>query len=135
MKAWTIGRSRTADIIVAPDQGSVSRAHAELVETDDDRFYLTDCDSRFGSYIKEATGGWKRFRQTYVQKRDQIRLGEFEITVAELLTLAPEDSASRQVPQYVFVAEKETSKDSDISELPHGPVERDPATGKIIRRS
>jgi pSer/pThr/pTyr-binding forkhead associated (FHA) protein len=138
MKAWTIGRSRTADIIIGPDQGSVSRAHAELVETDDGRYYLTDCDSRFGTYIKEKGGNWKRFRQTYVQKRDHIRLGEHEITVAELLTLVPDDSEPRPVPQYVFVTDRDTARESDssdISELPHGPVERDPATGKIIRRS
>lgn len=135
MKAWTIGRSRTADIVIGPDQNSVSREHAELVETDEGRFYLTDCDSRFGTYIQEPGGNWKRFRQSYVQKRDHIRLGEFEVTVAELLTLIPDDSEGRPVPQYVFVSDKSTVRESDISELPRGPVERDPATGKIIRRS
>jgi len=135
MKAWTIGRSRTADIIIGPDQNSVSREHAELVETDEGRYYLTDCDSRFGTYIFEPGGNWKRFRQSYVQKRDQVRLGEYEVSVAELLTLVPDDSEPRPVPQYVFVSDKDTARDSDISELPHGPVERDPATGKIIRRS
>ena len=107
MKAWTIGRSRTADIIIGPDHNSVSREHAELVETDDGRFYLTDCDSRFGTYIGEPGGKWRRFRQSYVQKRDQVRLGEYEVTVAELLTLVPDDSEPRPVPQYVFVSDKD----------------------------
>jgi len=135
MKAWTIGRSRTADIVIGPDQNSVSREHAELVQTDDGRYYLTDCDSRFGTFLEEAGGNWKRFRQSYVQKRDKIRLGEYEVSVAELLTMMPDDSEGRPIPQYVFVSDNSTKRESDISELPYGPVERDPATGKIIRRS
>ena len=65
--------------------------------------------------------------------RRQLRR-EFEVTIAELLTLIPDDSQGRPVPQYVFVSDKSTKRETDISELPHGPVERDPATGKIIKK-
>lgn len=133
MKAWTIGRNRDCDIVIADT--SVSRVHAELVETDDGRFYLTDCGSKYGTFVGGDKDGWSVIRQVYVDQEDRIRLGEYEASITELLRMVPAGVAPRQ-PQHAIVPpvdEIETA--SEISDLPKGPVERDPATGKIIRRS
>ena len=145
MKAWTIGRNRDCDIVIADT--SVSRVHAELVETDDGRFYLTDCGSKYGTFVGDKDGvgggkdGWSTIRQVYVSLADRIRLGEYEASIDELLRMVPAGVAPR-APRHSTTPppedtpppdEIETS--SEISDLPKGPVERDPATGKIIRRS
>ena len=132
MKAWTVGRSKEADIVLT--DSSVSRTHAELVETDEGRFYLTDCGSSFGTFLKHGDADWQPVRQVYVEPTDRLRLGEYEMTVEELIALAPRDAADPQpAPQQVIVIDKATEP-SEGSELPHGPVERDPLTGRIIKR-
>jgi len=137
MKAWTIGRNRDCEIVVSDT--SVSRVHAELVETDDGRYYLTDCGSKFGTFVGGDKDGWGAIRQVYVEQDDLIRLGDYESSVAKLLLMVPASAKPRQPkhaaapPPVPPVNEIETA--SEISDLPKGPVERDPATGKIIRRS
>jgi pSer/pThr/pTyr-binding forkhead associated (FHA) protein len=139
MKAWTIGRNRDCDIVIADT--SVSRVHAELVETDDGRFYLTDCGSKYGTFIGGGKDGWNAIRQAYVGQQDRIRLGEYEVSIAQLLSMIPAGVAPR-APRHAPVPPvegvppvDEIETLSEISDLPKGPVERDPATGKIIRRS
>lgn len=130
MRAWTIGRSRNADVVLT--DASVSRSHAELVETDDGRYYLTDCGSSFGTFVQGEGDAWKRVRQDYVEPDDHIRLGEYEITVTELLALAGDEP--RRLAAQSALQPKPTETLSETSDLPSGPVERDPLTGKIIRR-
>lgn len=139
MKAWTIGRNRDCDIVIADT--SVSRVHAELVETDDGRFYLTDCGSKYGTFVGGDRDGWDAIRQVYVGLEDRIRLGEYEASTAQLLSMIPAGVVPRE-PQHAPVPPvegeppvEEIETLSEISDLPKGPVERDPATGKIIRRS
>lgn len=133
MKAWTIGRNRDCDIVIADT--SVSRVHAELVETDDGRFYLTDCGSKFGTFVGGDKDGWSAIRQVYVGQEDRIRLGEYEASIAQLLRMIPVGIVPRQPQHAVVPPVDEIETSSEISDLPKGPVERDPATGKIIRRS
>lgn len=139
MKAWTIGRNRDCDIVIADT--SVSRVHAELVETDDGRFYLTDCGSKFGTFVGDKDGvgggkdGWSTIRQVYVGPEDRIRLGEYEASLAELLRMVPAGAAPKAPEHSTVPPVEEIETLSEISDLPKGPVERDPATGKIIRRS
>ncbi|MHA1538558.1 MAG: FHA domain-containing protein [Alphaproteobacteria bacterium] len=133
MKAWSIGRNQDCDIVLADT--SVSRVHAELVETDDGRYYLTDCGSKFGTFVGGGKDGWNPIRQVYVDHGDWIRLGEYEASISQLLKMVPAGALPR-TPQHDMappIDEIETL--SEISDLPKGPVERDPATGKIIRRS
>lgn len=133
MKAWTIGRNRDCDIVLTDT--SVSRVHAELVETDDGRFYLTDCGSKYGTFVGGDKDGWSSIRQVYVDREDRIRLGEYEASIAQLLRMVPAGAAPRQPQHRVAPPDAEIETASEISDLPKGPVERDPATGKIIRRS
>ena len=127
MKAYTIGRGQKADIVVG--DASVSRVHAELVSTDDGRYYLTDCGSKFGTFV-QRDDGWKRIRQVYVRPRDPLKLGDYETTAAQLVAMLPEDKRQPRVT----IVEGEV-RPSPKSDLPSGPVERDPETGEIIRRT
>src|SRR5690606_2088470 len=127
MKAYTIGRGHKADIVVG--DASVSRVHAELVSTDDGRYHLTDCGSKYGTFIWRDNG-WKRIRQVYVRARDPVKLGEYETSAALLLEMLPEDK--RQPRVTVIEGDVVASPKSD---LPSGPVERDPETGEIVRRT
>lgn len=139
MKAWTIGRNRDCDIVIADT--SVSRLHAELVETDDGRFYLTDCGSKYGTFVGGGKGDWSAVRQVYVGREDRIRLGEYKASIDELLHMIPAGVVPRKPkhapapPAEGAPPPDEIETSSEISDLPRGPVERDPATGKIIRRS
>ena len=132
MKAWTVGRSTGADIVVS--DSSVSRTHAELVATDDGRYYLTDCGSSFGTFRRQGDADWEQVRQIYVEPSGVVRLGEFEITVQELIALAPEADSVPQVHEQPIIKVDKLTEPSEGSELPHGPVERDPLTGRIIKR-
>jgi pSer/pThr/pTyr-binding forkhead associated (FHA) protein len=127
MKAYTIGRGQKADIVVA--DASVSRVHAELVSTDDGRYYLTDCGSTYGTFI-QRDNAWKRIRQVYVRARDPVKLGEYETSAAQLMDMLP---AEKRHPR-VTVIEGDVLP-APKSDLPSGPVERDPETGEIIRRT
>jgi pSer/pThr/pTyr-binding forkhead associated (FHA) protein len=127
MKAYTIGRGQKADIVVT--HASVSRMHAELVSTDDGRFYLTDCGSTYGTYV-QRDDAWKRIRQVYVRLRDPLKLGDYETSAAQLMEMLPEDKRHPRVT--IIEGDVEASPKSD---LPSGPVERDPETGEIIRRT
>ena len=126
MKAYTIGRGQKADIVIA--ESSVSRVHAELVSTDDGRYYLTDCGSKYGTFVQRDSE-WKKIRQVYVRPRDPVKLGEYETSAAQLMDMLPEDKRHPKVT--IIEGDVQASPKSD---LPSGPVERDPETGEIIRR-
>ena len=127
MKAYTIGRGQKADIVIADT--SVSRIHAELVATDDGRYYLTDAGSKYGTFVRRDEA-WKQIRQVYVRARDPLKLGEYETTAAKLMDMLPEEKRHAKVT--IVEGDVEASPKSD---LPRGPVERDPETGEIIRRT
>lgn len=111
-RAAFIGRSRDNDIRLT--DRTVSRRHAELTLTDDNRIYLTDCGSKYGTHIRIGSG-WQPIRQRFVGPNDLLRLGDFQIGVGDVLARmsggdAPEAPASR---------------------CPAGPVERNPSTGEV----
>lgn len=77
-----IGRSKDSDIVIEDE--TVSRFHAELVETGDGRFYLTDRNSSSGTWRREG-GDWAKVRQCFVEADDPLMLGTHAVTVAQLL--------------------------------------------------
>ena len=114
-----VGRSRRSDVRLA--DRSVSRRHAELTMADDGRIYITDCASRFGTHVRSRTG-WREIRQEFVDIDDMLRLGDCEVPVRELLALADSPgSPTAQAP----IEERR----------PSGPVERDPRTGEVVRKT
>lgn len=122
-RTYIIGRSAHADIVLA--DASVDPHHAELVKTDDGRYFLTDCGRPGGTW---TTGGpttadpaWQPIRQTYLDIDQALRLGDFQCRLRDLLALLPDpgpagDEHPARLPR------------------PHGSVQRDPHTGEVVRR-
>lgn len=146
MRAFTIGRSRKSDVVI--DHASVSREHAELVATEEGRYYLTDCSSANGTY-RLKHGEWKQIRQEFIAPDEVIILGEYKTSARKLASALPTQARRALIPEGELVVieagltglekiatatgpvvvRKKTAKD----ELPSGEVERDPETGEIIR--
>ena len=131
MRTLVIGRSPFADIVIA--EASVASHHAEMVVTGDERYYLTDCGAATGTWLKDPAGGssegeWQPVRQTFVSIDDTVRVGDHVVRVADMLSMArrPEDSAEPGT-------QGNGSEGSRRGGF-RGRIERDPATGEIIRR-
>jgi len=82
MKTYWIGRSARCHIKL--NHNGISRLHIELTIARDGRYYLTDCASRHGSFINNNQR-WKRFKQTYIEADQPLKLAETQTTVAQLL--------------------------------------------------
>ena len=122
-RTLVIGRSTFADIVIT--DASAAPYHAELVITVDGRLHLTDTGTAEGTWL-ETPGGWQRVRQAFVRLGDRIRLGDHACTPEELLRAAGGDRS--EPPQ--AVGHTPTSKRA----TPRGRLERDAATGEIVRR-
>ena len=129
MKTLVIGRSAYADIVLA--DASIALHHAELVVTDDGRFFLTDCASETGTWRqKDGSSGWAPVRQAFIRPGEPLRLGDHPCTAAELLGESRGDRSSEQ---------RTTGDGGGLgaggsTERSRGRVERHPVTGEIIRR-
>lgn len=83
MKTYTIGRGTDAMIECGDD--TVSRIHAEITLMDDGRCYIKDRDSSNGTFVWNGTR-WKRIKEQTVDIDAILLLGEFEITVKQILS-------------------------------------------------
>lgn len=81
-RRFVIGRDRSCDIPIADD--SVSRAHAELIVTEDGRIFLADCRSRNGTALL-VQGRERQLGQEYVAPDDEVRFGAVWMRVRDLL--------------------------------------------------
>lgn len=118
-RTYFIGRGRDNDIRLTDP--TVSRRHAELVVTEDGRYYLTDCASTQGTHVVRDQH-WTAVRQAFVAEDDQLRFGEHRTVVRELLA-----SVSSS-------ANKMSGKDRGRigrNKRPSGPVMRNPQTGEV----
>lgn len=83
MKTLWIGRSKNEmDILIEDD--SVSGRHAELIITRDDRYYVSDCASSNGTFVRRDNQ-WIAVTQDYVSGEEPLRFGSFQTTVFQLL--------------------------------------------------
>jgi pSer/pThr/pTyr-binding forkhead associated (FHA) protein len=83
MKLIRIGRAESNERRV--DDKTVSRRHAELVIAADGVMFLIDCASTGGTFVLRG-GDWVRIRQDYVEAKDRIRLGSYEVSLSSLTT-------------------------------------------------
>lgn len=114
-----VGRSRSNDIRLT--DRTVSRRHAELTLLDDGRVYVTDCGSKYGTFVRSPKG-WQRIRQEFVHAGDAIRLGDLQIRVGELLA---------QLSQSDDGVAASVCNDGRSA----GPVIRNPLTGEVVRKT
>lgn len=133
MKTLVVGRSPFADVVIA--DSSVAPHHAEIVVTDDDRLYLTDCGTSSGTWRQSGSqegataGSWSPVRQEFIGADEPLRLGDYQCTAAELMhttrARAPSDAQGGQ-PAW--------DRSENHRQRLRGRLERDPATGEIVRR-
>jgi FHA domain len=129
LRTLVIGRSPFADIVVA--DASLAPHHAELVVIDDGRLYLTDCATEGGTWRQAAApdsgaGAWQPVRQAFVRADEPLRLGDYPCTAAELMRAARGGGHGE-------MAGMAPGGPGDGWRV-RGRVERDPATGEIVRR-
>lgn len=127
---------------------SVAPHHAELVVLDDGRLYLTDCATAGGTWRvgagapDEAEGGgavaggtgqqrWVAVRQAFVREGEALRLGDHRCTAGELVRAARGEGGAgaegrRSAMQWEHL--------EGYRRRLRGRVERDAATGEIVRR-
>lgn len=105
---YIIGRDSSADVTL--QDNTVSRFHAELIVSDDGMFFYSDRSSSGGSFVF-AEGQWREIRAYEVVPADRLRLGQYEIQVADIV--------------------------KDLSVTPpaagDGKIRRDPISGEVIR--
>ena len=132
MRTIVIGRSPYADIVLA--DATVARRHAEVVVTNDGRYYLTDCRTESGSW-RQVTGEtdrdrWEKLRQSFVGVSELLRFGDHRCTLKELLRDL--DAAENGSPGAAGRGRGESGNVERRAEARRGPVERDPTTGEIV---
>jgi hypothetical protein len=112
---------------------SIATHHAEIVITDDGRLYLTDGASETGTWrLDHAPGGeqhWRPVRQAFVAEDEPLKLGEHRCTAGQLVRAARE-GGPREGQSAALQQER---LERDRPRL-RGRVERDAATGEIVRR-
>jgi pSer/pThr/pTyr-binding forkhead associated (FHA) protein len=94
---FTIGRARECDIVLADD--TVGRYHAELLYAEEGKFFISDCQSTNGTWLRrEGRGKEVKIHQENIFPNDVLRFGKIIISVNELLdvvkqkiTLKPKD--------------------------------------------
>lgn len=80
-----VGRAEACEVVVA--HPSVSREHAELRLRSDGSILLVDLDSLNGTFVLEDCGP-RKIESEVVSQRALLRLGNIEVSVAELLDSA-----------------------------------------------
>ena len=133
MRTIVIGRSPYADVVLA--DATVARRHAEIVVTNDGRYYLTDCRTESGSWRRIAgeeadRDRWEKLRQGFVGADDLLRLGDHRCTLKELLRDV--DTAENGGSGAAGRGRGEGANGERRVEALRGPVERDPLTGEIV---
>ena len=125
-----IGRSPYADVVLP--ETSVARRHAEIVVTDDNRFYVTDCASEAGTWRRVEPGAgeekWEPLRQDFVAADDVLRLGEHRCTLRGLLgRMTLGGGGGGETGRWRPDEPREHGPS-----MPRGRVERDPVTGEVV---
>jgi hypothetical protein len=142
VRTLVIGRSPFADVVIAEE--SVAPHHAELIVTEQGDLHLTDCGSPSGTWRRAAhdgprtegtsgpDGGWVRIRQEFVTADEPLRLGDHGCTAGELLRAAHlvHGSGNDAAVEPAAVWERGEATRPRL----RGRVERDAATGEIVRR-
>jgi len=131
MRTLVVGRSPFADVVMADP--TIATHHAEIVITDDGRLYLTDCATDTGTWrLDRAPNGdqhWRPLRQGFVSADEPLKLGEHHCTAGQLTAAVREKGAGSghgpALQRERFERERPRLR---------GRVERDAATGEIVRR-
>jgi FHA domain len=82
--SYRIGRKSDNDIVI--QNSTVSRHHAELIDSGGGEYELRDLGSSQGTLVHDAKG-WTKIKRCDIDTKTPIRFGDYKTTVAELLDL------------------------------------------------
>ncbi len=85
MKRYSIGRDESNDIVLSDP--SVSRQHAEIVDTGAGTYKLVDSGSSNGTWTM-SDDGWKRVTTAELDADALVRIGDHFTSITALLTAA-----------------------------------------------
>ena len=92
----TIGRGKDSDLVL--NHPSVSRRHAELTLKDDSGIEIRDLGSTGGTVVMRA-GSEFRIQREELKRGDVLRLGEYEITLSDLLAIIGRSDVAVPMPK------------------------------------
>ena len=95
LKPFLIGRSKECDVVLTDP--TVSRRHAELIVSLDHEFMLVDCDSKFGTFVRNGNE-WRRITTGRVGIDDRVRLGQYETSIRSFITVVAEQMRRAEPP-------------------------------------
>jgi pSer/pThr/pTyr-binding forkhead associated (FHA) protein len=87
IQVLSVGRKNTSekpDISIPENELTVGRKHIEITLGESGKIFITDLNSSNGTFIKES-GSWKRIAHSYVTRNSEIRIGDFETTINNLI--------------------------------------------------
>lgn len=74
-----VGRDPSLDIVL--NDNTVSRLHLEVMEFDSGKLFVSDCSSKFGSFIERPNGEHERISQAWVDSSAVLLLGNQRVPV------------------------------------------------------
>lgn len=128
MSALTIGRRSDCTMVI--DDPTVSRLHAELKSLGGGRFTLRDAESAAGTFVRDGQL-WRRINKATVSMRDRVRLGDVELSVADLLARITDPEISIEVGD---AQRGGAAPERRAHEGRKVRFERDPITGQIVEK-
>jgi len=128
----TIGRSAECKLVL--EHRSVSRLHATVEATPEGYLAVHDADSSNGTFL-HRNGQWVRLRKVILGAQDQIRFGDQEVPLDQLVGLFGKRAKVRLREGYA-VRGKPLVFDPLLADLPKPKVvlenpRRNPVTGDI----
>ena len=117
MNIINIGRSTECDIVL--ENESVSRFHARIEQSADDRPMVVDDNSHNGTWLYRD-GGWIRIHTAWLDRQDRVRFGEVELDRNMILGKLRGGSAkpdkTREISEPVIARPRRNPSTGDIEE-------------------
>ena len=127
-----IGCESDCDLVIA--QTGVAAVHARLELTENGHVYLLDAGSDFNTYLNR-NGQWIRIHKIRLCVADQIRIGEHELPLSQLISVFGRRADIRLGDEHVSMrhhkAARAAHRDGDAPASSMQRPRRNPLTGKI----
>lgn len=114
------------DIEVPAEEATVGRRHAEITIDSAHKCHIVDLGSTNGTFVRDGKR-WKRIKQASLCLDDPLRLGDFNTSVAHLMTLR----RIRRAPVPSKPPLPEQGRAANAPARPKSGPRRNPITGEV----